>query len=330
MESLGEAIYRNLPTNEQYALSVASLSERLNQHEALQKCDCDKHKAQKIRRQLAKLEADKPGKIHAQQYGKEWRFWKSCEPETQLSYLLQQLSVLQDVIQQRLPSGLQRQLNDVMQQLPVNKGNWLRKIYIAPSSVWQPPKLNPEVVTVVYQAIEEDRTFSCDYTTLKGITRRVTLVPWGLMTKAEKVYVLAIERGSKKTAPVTYAMLSIRNAELGEHISLLEGLPVDVDLRTYCETHQIGSFGADSPVIDLVVRFYGNAGRRLEETPLSDNMQLHELSNNCREIHATVRNTVELRKFLRGFGEQVEVIAPDLLRSEMIQELHACLNRYQQ
>ncbi|KKO46575.1 hypothetical protein WG68_04540 [Arsukibacterium ikkense] len=328
MEPLIDAIYRILPTNAEHALSAAALSRKLAEHDALMLCNTAKLKAQKVRRQLDKLEADKAGKIFVGQHGKESRYWKLCQPEQQLSYLLQQLSLFQDVIKQRLPASQQQQLNDVMQSMPGNKGNWLRKIYIAPSSVWQAPRLDPAVTAVVYQAIEEDKVFSCDYTTLDGITRRQTLVPWGLMTKAEKVYVLAIRRGSTKPAPITYALISIRNAELGESKTLLEGLPPATDLRTYCEAHNIGSFASEAEQIKLVVRFYGNAARNIKETPLSDDMQVQEINQRCREVSATVHNSIELRKYLRGFGEQAEVMAPPELRQQMVAELHAGLARY--
>ena len=328
MKTLMNAIYQMLPTRAESAQSTALLTERLHHHHALINCKGQKTRLQKIRRQLEKLELDKAGKIHIVQHGKELRYWKSSEPEAQLSQLLQQLNLLQDVIRQRLPSSLQQQLNDLMQQVPSNKGNWLRKIYIAPSSVWQPPKLNPDVTAVIYQAIENDLTFSCDYTTLKGVTKRVTLVPWGLMTKAEKVYVLAIERGSVKPAPVTYALLSMQNAVLGDNQTLREGLPADTDLKTYCELHHIGSFGAGSEQISLIVRFYGIAAKRLADTPLSDDMQINELTHDCREVTATVRDTKELRKFLLGFGALAEVIAPAQLRDDIKNELKACLRRY--
>ncbi|SNY58369.1 Predicted DNA-binding transcriptional regulator YafY, contains an HTH and WYL domains [Arsukibacterium tuosuense] len=328
MEQLIDAIYRLLPTKAGQALSVTALRDKLENHDALLTCATSKTKYQKVQRQLDKLEVDKAGKIFVEPYDKENRYWKLCEPEVQLANLLRQLSLLQDVIKQRLPASLQQQLDDVM-QMTAKKDHWLRKIYVAPSSVWQPPKLDPAVTSVVYQAIEEDRAFSCDYTTIKGKTRRVTLVPWGLMTKAEKVYVLAIERGSKKSAPVTYALISIRNAELAGPKTIVEGLPADTDLRTYCERHQIGSFAVGAEQISLVVRFYGNAGRNIKETPLSDDMQVQELSDDCREVTATAHNSVELRKYLRGFGEQAEVIAPTELRQHMRSELHAAIKRYE-
>lgn len=329
MEPLIDAIYRLLPTKAEAALSASLLRDKLENHHELLECTNKKTRYQKVKRLLDKLEADKAGKIFVQPQGKENLYWKRCEPEQQLHYLLTQLSLFQDVIKQRLPASQQQQLADVMQNLPGNKTNWLRKIYIAPSSVWQPPKLDPAVTSVVYQAIEENKVFSCDYTTLNGITRRQTLVPWGLMTKAEKVYVLAIRRGSTKPAPITYALMSIRNAELGDRQTLLEGLPPDTDLRKYCEAHNIGSFAAEAKQITLVVRFYGNAGRNIKETPLSDDMQVHEINERCREVIATVQNSVELRKYLRGFGEQAEVIAPSELRQQMVAELHAWLTRYQ-
>jgi len=66
--------------------------------------------------------------------------------------------------------------------------------------------------------------------------------------------------------------------------------------------------------ITLVARFSAGAAFHLEERPLSQDQSLAPQSDGWVRLSATVRDTSELRWWLLGFGDQVEVLAPKALR----------------
>ena len=72
--------------------------------------------------------------------------------------------------------------------------------------------------------------------------------------------------------------------------------------------------------IKLDVIFYGSAGFHLSETPLSKDQKIYE-DKQSREmrVKATLDDTAQLRWWLLGFGDLVEVIGPKKLREEFVE-----------
>ncbi|MEE2003155.1 WYL domain-containing protein [Alkalimonas sp. MEB108] len=331
---LEQIIYRTLPEGEHKAITTAQLLERIQAsgwaHQAASLLPGERKSAiQKLRRQLDGM-MDNPDKlIGSDRQSRQQIYWRKPDPQKGLAYLIQELSLLQDVIKRGLSPKTQQDFDALLSKRLSHQSRWLNKLYVAPSGVWQPPVLDATTTELVYSAIEQELEFSCDYTNIQGLKRRVRLAPWGLMVKAEKVYVVARECGKNKPGAVTYAMISIENVELENPMQLSDMLDPAIDFKTYCEQEGMGQFAKGTESIVLTMRLYGNAGRRIHDTPLSTDMQVKEISHDCREVTATVHNSVELRKFLRGFGAELQVMAPEQLRSQMAEELKQALAWYQ-
>jgi predicted DNA-binding transcriptional regulator YafY len=68
----------------------------------------------------------------------------------------------------------------------------------------------------------------------------------------------------------------------------------------------------------------------LYETPLSQDQTISVLDDNHLKITATVVNTEQLRWWLLGFGERIEIIEPPELRGLMLEtanRLHTIYNK---
>jgi predicted DNA-binding transcriptional regulator YafY len=75
-----------------------------------------------------------------------------------------------------------------------------------------------------------------------------------------------------------------------------------------------------SKAIKLDVVFYGSAGFHLSETPLSKDQKIFEdKKRGGMRVKATLDDTAQLRWWLLGFSDQVEVLGPKALRDEFIE-----------
>ena len=82
--------------------------------------------------------------------------------------------------------------------------------------------------------------------------------------------------------------------------------------------------------IRLDALFDAEAAAHLRETRLSARQILRYCPDGRVRVAATVRDTLQLRWWLQGFGEQVEVIGPESLREEFAetaQEMHRLYGR---
>jgi len=82
--------------------------------------------------------------------------------------------------------------------------------------------------------------------------------------------------------------------------------------------------------IRLKAVFSHGAAYHLHDMPLSADQVLTELDHERVLLRATVENTAELRWWLLGFGELVEVLAPADLRGEFRERAAALAAVYQQ
>ncbi len=64
------------------------------------------------------------------------------------------------------------------------------------------------------------------------------------------------------------------------------------------------------------------------ETPLSGDQTVRPGANGALEVHATVADTLDLRGWIFGFGEMVEVLAPQSLRDEFKRRIKALSKMY--
>ena len=68
--------------------------------------------------------------------------------------------------------------------------------------------------------------------------------------------------------------------------------------------------------------------QHLEECPLPGQKPLRKETDGWLRLHARVADTEQLRWWLRGFGDKVEVIGPKRLREEMAQVARGLAKHY--
>jgi predicted DNA-binding transcriptional regulator YafY len=105
-------------------------------------------------------------------------------------------------------------------------------------------------------------------------------------------------------------------------------VPAGFDLDRYIQEGEF-AYPVGAP-IRLKAVFSHGAALHLHDTPLSADQVLTELDHERVLLRATVENTAELRWWLLGFGELVEVLAPADLRAEFRERAAALAAKYQQ
>ena len=93
----------------------------------------------------------------------------------------------------------------------------------------------------------------------------------------------------------------------------------------------MGSLGfGQGQLIEVRLRFYEGSGEHLNETPLSRDQQIEEISDQkgVLIVTATVADTPQLKWWLLGFGDGVEVLFPESLRHELSEIASRVVARY--
>ncbi len=186
---------------------------------------------------------------------------------------------------------------------------WPEKIRVHPrGQPLLPPRVDPAVQDTVYQALLEEKRLQLTYRRPgRKETIEYQVSPLSIVVRHPVTYlVCTMWEYSDLRHLVLHRMLSAE--VLDKPINRPEGYDVDEHIAK-------GEFGfAQGGTIHLVADFDRGAAAHLAETPLSEDQVITELDEDTWRIEATVADTMELRAWLRGLGEEVEVLEPSKLR----------------
>lgn len=137
---------------------------------------------------------------------------------------------------------------------------------------------------------------------------------------------------------VGYLLASIKDYDDVLHFALhrmAEAAMLDEPRRSvpgFSLDHEIarGSLGflLAGEQVELEAVFEAVAAVRVRETPLASDQQLQDLPDGRVLLRATLADTVQLRSWLRSFGQYVEVVGPPALRAAMAETAQALATRY--
>jgi predicted DNA-binding transcriptional regulator YafY len=201
--------------------------------------------------------------------------------------------------------------------------DWLKKIAIVPANLELLPANVPEpILATVQEALLGNQQLKLRYRK-RGERSDVEYIahPLGLVQRGGVFYLVATLFDYDDTRLLV--LHRIRHAEM-----LLEPatLHKNFSLAAYIADGNMG-FGKTMPV-DLVLRFTRNAGEHLWDTPLAANQQIVELPDGRVEVKARVADSLQLRWWLLGFADGVEVVLPTSLRQELRDRLRGALALY--
>lgn len=236
---------------------------------------------------------------------------------------------LNHILPQSSLSALSRHFNAARKILgdTNSSANWLNKVSVVPASQpLLPPQISMDVQQTLSDALMLNRQLEITYRK-KGNDVPVIYVvhPIAIIQKGYVLYLSARLFDYKDSRIL--AIHRISNAKLLDDSAKL---PDDFDIEEQ-KSNGVWQFG-NGGFLKLCLHFFEGKGEHLHETALSSDQEIECLNNSRTEhvVKATVPDTPQLRWWILGFADGVEVIHPASLRQELTQLTAKMASRYQQ
>ena len=184
------------------------------------------------------------------------------------------------------------------------ESEWLRKVRVVNTTqTLLPAAIKPGIFEVVSNALFANQWLEVDYKNAKGERKQSRVMPLGLVHQGSSLYLVCRFDGFNNERSLALHRLNAATAS-----TLTFEPPKHFDLKKFDEDGRFG-FG-NGKIIALKFRITKSAGLHLLESRLSKD-QTHTESKDHYEITATVVETDQLRRWLRGFGKVLKVLEPE-------------------
>jgi predicted DNA-binding transcriptional regulator YafY len=197
------------------------------------------------------------------------------------------------------------------------------KVRIIPNSLsLLPAEIKPTVLTTIYDALFKTRRIHVSYCPFDQKPKNYELNPLGLVFRNNLIYLVATvwEYNDIKQ----FALHRFQTAELSERGGFI---PTGFSLDNYISQGEF-DYPLDDDEIVLKLKIHSFVKHILSETPLSPEQSITKLDNETYFFQATIKNTEQLRWWLRSFGSSVEVLEPLELREEFALDSNALNEMY--
>lgn len=202
---------------------------------------------------------------------------------------------------------------------------WIDKVRIIPNTLsLLPADIHSEVLLVIYEALLKNCRFQATYQALYSDAKTYELNPLGLVFRDNVIYLVATVGDYSDIKQ--FALHRFQRAELRSSEVLV---PAGFSLDNYIEQ---GEF--DYPVANshqdmtLKLKITHFMKMHLTESPLSKDQHITELDNDRYQLDAIVKDTEQLRWWIRSFSTNIEVLEPLGLRAEFAKEVRALRKMY--
>jgi len=202
--------------------------------------------------------------------------------------------------------------------------NWRKKVAIVPPNQPLIPVNYPvDIIEAVHFSLLNEQQLEITYVSREQAeTKTYPIHPLGLVQRGAVTYLIA----TLYSFP-DIRLLAVHRIKVAKVLEQPAISPPNFNLAKYIN---LGAFGfAESGLIKLDVRFTTAAAEHLLETPLSLNQQIAPDKAGWVRLQATVPDTAQLRWWLMGFGNGVEVLEPVSLRQEFAQIAQSLCGIYQ-
>jgi predicted DNA-binding transcriptional regulator YafY len=220
-----------------------------------------------------------------------------------------------------------RQANQTLGTKPGRDGlaAWPRSIVVVPATLpLIPPPIDGDVLRTIHQALIDQRQVRITYQARAARqTKAYAIHPIGLIQRGSNTY-LACTFGDFDD-PRMLAMHRIRSAEATDAAAKRQ--PSDV---LESAKMMVMSGFTQRGEITLVMRMASEVVAHLEESRLSEDQTITVTKDaDWMLVTATVNDTEQLRWWLAGYAEYIEVLKPKKLRSSLAKSLAEAAGLYQ-
>ena len=213
----------------------------------------------------------------------------------------------------------------VLQALPGNPLKaWPEKVRVLSRGMpVLAPTVRPDVLDVAYTALLEDRRFRCSY--LKrgaDAPRAYDVNPLAIVYRDAVAYLVCTV--NEHTNAVMFVLHRMQSAEL---LATKRAVPKGFVLDEFIAKGAFG-FLLNRETFKLSALLRGDAVVSLHEAPIAQDQVVREHDDGRVLLEATVADNLELRTWLLGFGDAVEVLGPARLRAELGEVARKMAERY--
>lgn len=182
------------------------------------------------------------------------------------------------------------------------------------------PQIADDIMDKVYTAVLEAHRFGATYRTIEGKIKEHEVNPLGMAFVEGVTYLIATLNEHKNPVLLPlHRMLEVKPTDVP--ITIPEGF----DLDEYVDEELKFPVGDDIKLKAFFSKEFDIT--RLRETPISADQKIIKKKEGW-QLQATVSDSYQLRWWIRGYGERVEVLAPKSLREEYIEMAKALVGLY--
>ncbi len=218
----------------------------------------------------------------------------------------------------------QQQADKVLANLPHSKlAGWPQKVRVTSAGLpVGTPEIAPGVLDVVAQALLQDYGFDCEYRKRGGEVRSYKVNPLALVYRdAIAVLVCTVNGHDNPITLMLHRMLEAKSSARPRRV------PKGFDLDRFLSAGGSGFLLSPEPV-ELVLLVHATAIATVSELPISKAMKIERHDDTRFRVEGTAPNSLELRRWIMGFGDAVEVLAPEDLRAKMAHVAENLAARY--
>ena len=276
-----------------------------------------------IQRDLVKLSASLP--LLADSAKPQGWSWAADAPQLDLPTLEPQAALVFYLAERYLDTLLPKSTLDYLgpwfrtaTKVLDNQSNglsaWRKKVRVLTTGLpQQPPKIDPDVQSVVTQALLTNRRLEVVYCARDvSEPRQYQVNPLGMVVRDQVIYLVCTLREYDDVKQLVLGRIC--QAELMD-------VPVreigGFDLDDYIAQGSFGFLVQAGQVIDLILRVEKAYSTTFIERPLHPNQKISLSDDEQVQLTAQVHDTQELRRWIMGFGVHAQVLAPANLREEM-------------
>lgn len=202
--------------------------------------------------------------------------------------------------------------------------HWREKIRVLPQTQQLiPPDVDEQVLNTVYTALLENRCFEGKYFGRRDDQYKHFLVnPLALIFRGTVTYLICTLRDY-----TDIRLLSMHRFVEAELTEKARWVPSGFDLDVYIKEGHVDFLVGDDIELELLID--EEVAIHLRESKLTGDQQLILLDSGQTLFKARVRDTGQLRWWLLGFADQIEVLKPESLRWEFGQKVARMAAKYQ-
>jgi predicted DNA-binding transcriptional regulator YafY len=196
-------------------------------------------------------------------------------------------------------------------QTDIRMKNWRNKVLIINEGFnLEPAKIKKGILEEIQTALWQGKVIKIAYTSKnKSSPSEYLIHPCGLVYRGRISYlVCSFDNNTEKFIYLPLQRFS--NIEIQNETSVHQ----DVDIKTVAK--DLIGYNKSPNRIKIKLRFSSFAGSHLQETPISLNQKISITKDGFFNVEDEVNDDMELRFWIRAFGDEVEVIKPKKLREE--------------